>query len=116
MIDLVKVNKGEKPSFQPEKYEYCYKLVKDNQPLGFGTINEDKENGIFIFINKEQRGNGYGKILFSKILEEKKNIGYNEVKITFNKDNVPMQKIATDKGGMQTSSDENKVKYVFSLN
>ena len=30
MIDLVKVNKGEKPSFQPEKYEYCYKLVKDN--------------------------------------------------------------------------------------
>lgn len=101
-------------SIHPEKYDYCYKLVKDNQPLGFGTINKDKENAVFIFINKEQRGNGYGKILFSKMLEESKKIGYNEVKITFSKENSPMRKIAADKGGIEISSDEDSVKYVIS--
>ena len=110
MINLVSED-----SIHPEKYDYCYKLVKDEQPLGFGTINKDKENALFIFINKEQRGNGYGKILFSKMLEETKNIGYNEVKITFSKENTPMLKIADDNGGKQTSADEDSVKYIFKL-
>lgn len=112
MIKLIR--EGEE-ILHPEKYEYCYKLVKDNQPLGFGTINKDKENALFIFINKEQRGNGYGKILFSKMLEETKNIGYDEVKITFSKENTPMLKIANDNDGKQISSDEDSIKYVFSL-
>lgn len=112
MIKLIR--EGEE-ILHPEKYEYCYKLVKDNQPLGFGTINKDKENALFIFINKEQRGNGYGKILFSKMLEETKNIGYNEVKIIFSKENTPMIKIADDNGGKQISADEGSIKYVFSL-
>ena len=100
MINLIKET-GE--NLQPEKYETCYKLVKDNQSLGFGTIN------------KEQRGNGYGKILFSKMLEETKKMGYDKVKITFSRKNEPMLKIATDNGGQQTSFDEDSVKYVFPL-
>lgn len=112
MINLIKENQE---GFQTKKYDYCYKLVKDNQSLGFGTINKDKENSVFIFINKEHRGNGYGKILFSKMLEETKKIGYDEVKIAFSKENTPMIKIADDNGGQQTSSDTDSVKYVFSL-
>ncbi len=112
MINLIKETEK---SLEPEKYDYCYKLVKDNQPLGFGTINKDKENTLFIFINKEQRGNGYGKILFLKMLEETRNMGYDEVKITFSKENTPMLKIATDNGGKQASEDEDSIKYVFSL-
>lgn len=112
MINLIR--EGEN-NLHPEKYDYCYKLVKENQPLGFGTINKDKENSVFIFINKEHRGNGYGKILFSKILEETKNIGYDEVKITFSKENTPMMKIADDNGGKKISSDADSVKYVFTL-
>lgn len=107
--------KTDEENLHSEKYDYCYKLVKGNQPLGFGTINKDKENALFIFINKEQRGNGYGKILFSKMLEETKNIGYNEAKITFSKENTPMLKIATDNGGKQIQSDEDSVKYLFLL-
>jgi len=112
MINFIKESEE---LIHPEKYEYCYKLVKDNMPLGFGTINKDKDNAIFIFVNKEQRGNGYGKILFSKMLEETKNIGYDEVKIKFSKENIPMLKIATDNGGNKTSEDADSVKYIFSL-
>ena len=110
MINLIS-----EESVHPEKYDYCYKLVKDNQPLGFGTINKDKDNALFIFINKEQRGNGYGNILFSKMLDETKKIGFDEVKITFSKENTPMIKIARDNGGKQIFSDEDSIKYEFSL-
>ena len=112
MINLVKENEK---SLQPEKYDYCYKLVEDNRALGYGTINKDKENALFIFINKEERGNGYGKILFSKMLNETKNMGFNEVKITFGKENTPMLKIAEDNGGRKISSDEDTVKYVIPI-
>lgn len=112
MIKLIKEAEG---NHQPEKYECCYKLMKGNQPLGYGTINKDKENTVFIFINKDQRGNGYGEILFSKMLDETKKIGFNEVKITFSKENAPMLKIATNNGGKQISSDEDSIKYSFSL-
>lgn len=112
---MIKLIKAGDANPEAEEYEYSFKLVKDNQPLGFATINKDKENSIFIFINKEHRGNGYGKILFSKMLEETKNIGYDEVKITFSKENTPMMKIADDNGGKQASSDADSVKYVFKL-
>ena len=115
MINLIKVNKGDGPNLQIREYDYCYKLVKDNQGIGFGTINKDKENQLFIFIDKQQRGNGYGKILFSKMLEETKNIGYNEVKISFEKENIPMQKIANENGAKQISEDKNNVKYIISI-
>ena len=112
---MIKLIKEGDEILHPEKYEYCYKLVEDNQPIGFGAINKNKENALFIFINKEHRGKGYGKILFSKILAETKNIGYNDVKITFSKENTAMQKIAEDSGGKQISEDEDSIKYMFSL-
>ena len=115
MINLIKVNKGDGPNLQIGEYDFCYKLVKDNEGIGYGTINKDQENQLFIFIDKQQRGNGYGKILFSKMLEETKNQGYNQVKILFEKENIPMQKIANDNGAQQISEDKNNVKYIISI-
>jgi len=114
MINLIKVE-DIKPNLQIGDYDYCYKLVKDNQGIGYGTINKDTDNKLFIYIDKQERGNGYGKILFSKMLDETKNIGYQEVKITFDKENVPMQKIAEDNGGRQISSDGDSIKYVITI-
>ena len=115
MINLVRVE-DIKPNLQIGEYDVCYKLVKDNQGIGYGTINKDKENQLFIYIDKQQRGKGYGKILFSKMLEETKNKGYQEVNIAFQKENIPMLKIADDNGGIQTSSDGDTFKYVISIN
>lgn len=114
MINLIKLQKGTEPNVQIGDYDCCYKLVKDNQGIGYGTINKDKENQLFIFVDKQNRGNGYGKILFSKMLEETKNMGYNQVKISFEKDNEPMLKIVNDYAGTQLSNDGNTLKYVIS--
>lgn len=97
------------------EYEQYYKLIKDNQEIGYGTINKDKENAFYIYINEEQRGKGYGKILFSKILEESKGMGWTEPKITFEKENIPMTKIAVDNGAVLFSSDGAMVKYKIKL-
>ena len=115
MINLIKVNKAEGPNLQIGEYDYCYKLVKDNQGIGYGTINKDQENQLFIFIDKQERGNGYGKILFSKMLEETKKNGYNEVNIAFEKENIPMYKIAEDNGAVQISTQGDTLKYVISI-
>ncbi len=115
MIKLVKVEDEIKPNPRVGDYKCCYKLEKDNQGIGYGTINKDQENQVFIFIDREQRGNGYGKILFSKILDETKNMGYEEVKITFGKDNEPMLKITKDNNGKQISEDEDSVKYTIEI-
>ena len=48
-----------------------------------------------------------------KMLEKSKNMGYNEVKIQFNKENMPMLKIAEDHNGKEISSDESNLKYIF---
>ena len=96
-------------------FDKCFQFIKDDRPLGVGTINKDKENLIYIYIKQELRGNGYGKVLFSKMMEEAKKEGYQEVKVTFPKDNIQMVKIVDDNGGVEQSVNENEVKYVIPL-
>ena len=96
-------------------FDKCFKLLKDDRPLGVGTINKDEENQIYIYIKQELRGNGYGKVLFSKMMDEAKKEGYHEVKVTFPKDNIQMVKIVDDNGGLQQSNDNNLVKYVIPI-
>lgn len=115
MISFEKVNEGIKNNIPVEDYDSCYNLVKDNQTIGFGTINKNKENEVFIFVQEQERGKGYGTLLFSKMLQETKNIGYDEAKIAFNRGNIPMLKIAIHNDGLQISSDEDSVKYVIPI-
>jgi len=115
MIELVNGEDIFEKALPNVNYDKCFKLVKDGKPLGVGTINNDKENQIYIYIKQELRGNGYGKILFSKMIDEAKKEGYQEVKVTFPKDNIQMVKIVDDNGGVQQSSNQNEVKYVISL-
>lgn len=112
MIKLEKVNGKVKLD---REYMQYYKLIKDNKEIGYGTINKDKEDAFYIFINEGERGKGYGKALFAKMLDESKDIGWTEPKITFEKENIPMTKIAVDNGAVLFSSDGAIVKYKIKL-
>ena len=114
MINFVKVNENAQINIPIKNYESCFKLMKDDKTIGFGTINKNIENQIYIFVEEPERGKGYGNMLFSKMLEETKNKGYNEAQISFNKNNMPMVKIATHNGGKHISSDGDTLKYVVS--
>ena len=115
MIELINGEDTFEKALPNVNYDKCFKLVKDGRPLGVGTINNDKENQIYIYIKQELRGNGYGKVLFSKMMEQAKKEGYQEVKVTFPKNNIQMIKIVNDNGALHLSTNKNKVKYVIPL-
>ena len=111
MIELVECNER----IDTIDYEYCYKLVKDDKEIGLCTINKNKQNVLYIFIRKELRGNGYGKILFSKMVDKLKELGYKDASLIFSKTNIPILKIVTDNGGIHISTDKDTVKYIIPL-
>ncbi len=116
MIELLKCEEKIGENLLPkEKYDEVYKLVEDKKVIGVGVINYDKENMISILIRKELRGNGYGKILFSKMMEQIKNKGHKQIVLEFEKVNIPMVKIVSDNKGVQVSINENYVKYIVPL-
>ena len=115
MCELIKTENKIDLISQIVEYKFLYKLVKDDKVIGYGTINNDKENIIYIYIEEQLRGNGYGKILFSKMIEEIKKIGYKEVKIKFAKENIQMLKIVKNNEGLHLSSNEDGVTYLIPL-
>ena len=113
MFSLVEEMDNIKEIF-PEGKNY-FKLLKDSKMIGTAIIKQDEDDRLYIFIKKELRGNGYGKILFSEILKELKNRGYNDITIKFQKNNIPMLKIVTSNGGLHLSTDEQMVKYIIPI-
>lgn len=113
MIKLIEDEGVVKEKF-PEG-EYCYKFLKDDKMIGVASINKDNEDKVYIFIKKELRGNGYGKILFSEVIKELKNKGYSEVIIRFEKDNIQMLKIINHNGGKHLSTDNKIMRYVVPI-
>ena len=115
MIELIKTDKRVDAILEIVDYETLYRLVKDEKTIGFGTINKDKENGIYIYIEENLRGNGYGKLLFSKVIEEVKKNGLKEIKVTFNKENIQVLKIVKANNGLHVSTNNEKVKYLIPI-
>ena len=115
MIEIVKSDKRIEEILKIVDYKYIYKMVKDEKVIGYGTINKDQENVIYIYIQEEYRGNGYGKILFHKMIEETKKEGIREIKLIFKRNNIQMLKIATNVGGLHLSTMEENVQYLIHI-
>jgi len=115
MIDLIKIDKKIEEILEIVDYKNIYKLVKDDKTIGYGTINKDIENLIYIFIEEKSRGEGYGHLLFEKMVEEVKKDGAKEIRLIFRKDNIKMLKIVTRAGGLHLSTIGENVKYVVPM-
>lgn len=115
MIEIVKTNKKIEEILKIVDYKSIYKMIKDEKVIGYGTINKDQENVIYIFIQEEYRGNGYGKILFHKMIEETKKEGFKEIKLKFERNNIQMLKIVTKEGGLHLSTMGENVQYLIPI-
>lgn len=115
MIELVKEDKVIEAIQEKVDYQHLYKLVRDEKIIGYGTINKDQENFIYVYIDEKERGNNYGKFLFLKLLEEVKKMDYKEVRVKFKRENIQMLRIVRGIGGIHLSSDEDGVKYVIPI-
>ena len=68
MFKLIEDNsKNELKDKFPNAEKY-YKFAMDNQIIGNASINNDINNKFYIYINEDLRGKGYGKMLYSEII------------------------------------------------
>lgn len=95
--------------------ENTYQFFKDNDFIGVASINKNDDDKIYIMIKKELRGNGYGKELFSAIIQKLRERDYKETIVKFERNNIQMLKIVTSNGGKHVSTDKNIVKYLIPI-
>ena len=101
MFELLKINNYELKELNINNEDEVYALKKDNQILGYGIINNTKENKVEFFILEKYRSNGYGKIIFQLLKDKLKDKGYKE--------------IIESQNGLLISNNKDNMKYVINL-
>lgn len=92
-----------------------FALEKENTIIGYGIIDKKNINELEIFIKEEYRSNGYGKLLFAKMLEELKKQNYKEVKLAFSRNNYRIKSIIINFGGLQIHTNANEETYIVPI-
>ena len=110
MFELLKINNYELKELNVNNEDEVYALKKDNQILGYGIINDTKENKVEFSILEKYRSNGYGKIIF-KLLKDK----LKDITITISKENIPVRNIIESQNGLLISNNKDNMKYVINL-
>ncbi len=115
MIEFCKMDVFEKQSLKLNLADNLFSLKLDSKIIGYGKITDNYNRRIEIYIEKDYRGNGYGKILFGRMIEVVKKLNLKDICITFSKQNIQMNKIVSDFGGKQVSVDDDMIKYILPL-
>lgn len=115
MFELLKINNYELKELNVNNEDEVYALKKDNQILGYGIINNTKENKVEFSIPEKYRSNGYGKIIFQLLKDKLKDKGYKEITITISKENIPARNIIESQNGLLISNNKDNMKYVINL-
>lgn len=115
MRELYKMSEGEKSMFQLPMQDNYYCFKDDKEMFGFAKIDYLEKIDIYIFILKNKRGNGYGKELFSKVLQKLKEYGIHFIEIELPLSDIIMSRIINSNGGIEDTRKEGIVKYVLPI-
>ena len=100
-----------------------YFLYVNNSPVGIGRIRHSTNDylqkvigagEIGYGISNKYRRNGYGNILFEKLLQQCHNIGYKEITLYPHKTNIATIKIMLKNGG-KIIGDFNEEKFIITI-
>ena len=99
MTNLVLIDKDNYPKIYDESIDKYLLIDEQKNIIGISTINDSLNfNKIRINILDDYRGNGYGKLLFQKTLDEYKN-KYNDKVLFFKVHNKNLFNIILNKQG-----------------
>ncbi|MCI9110412.1 MAG: GNAT family N-acetyltransferase [Bacilli bacterium] len=115
MFEFSEMDIFQKQSLKLNMADNIYVLKLDSKIIGYGKIIDDYNNRIEIYIEKNYRGNGYGKLLFGKMLEKVKTLNIRHIYVTLDKKNVQMIKILSYFNGKHVSTDDDTLKYIVPL-
>ncbi len=114
MIRITESDEDVKKKFRVEPLK-VYEISNENGVVGYGTINKDDKNLLTVYIDKEHRGNGYGKRMFHSLLKTAMDMGYEDVNVMVTNENIPMQKILNDVNGFETLKTDKFTKYIVHI-
>ena len=120
---LIQQKKWENGESLPVGYvrQWIFWLYDGDTPVGMGKLREkltdssrQKGGNIGYAITPDQRGKGYGSILFMLLLEKAKELSISEVISTVEKKNPASKRVQEKCGGVLVS--ENDERWFFSFN
>lgn len=115
MIEFIKVEDEIKQILGLDLSEIIILVKKDSDLIGCGKVNKNDNSKVCLYIEEKHRGNGYGKTLFNKLLEEYKKLGFEKISICCANDDIVIKKIVTDARGVAISNVQGNVTYVIPL-
>ena len=99
-----------------------YWLYDNEKPIGYGRVRHylndalQKTSGhIGYAIRRSERGQGYGNLILSLLLDECKKLGIEDVQISANTDNIPSNRVIIKNGGRLIRTESNKNFYIVRL-
>lgn len=116
MTNLVLIDKDNYPKIYDESIDKYLLIDEQKNIIGISTINDSLNfNKIRINILDDYRGNGYGKLLFQKTLDEYKS-KYNDKELFFKVQNKNLFNIILNKqGAVNIDNDDGILEYILPL-
>ena len=116
MEKLIKIDNENYPEFYNEKIDKYIYINSDKDILGFVTIDDSQIfNKIKINVMEEFQGNGYGKTIFKKALDEYR-INYTDKNLRFEvKDENRLNNILCELGGVNIANNNGTLVYILPL-
>ena len=116
MEKLIKIDNENYPEFYNEKIDKYICINSDKDILGFVTIDDSQtSNKIKINVMEEFQGNGYGKMIFKKALNEYKE-NYIDRKLRFEvKDESRLNNILCELGGVNIANNNGTLVYILPI-
>lgn len=90
-----------------------YLLTQDNKEIGCGYIFAREINPIEIYIIEEMRSNGYGKLLFTKLLQIVYDSGRINLVFDIELQNYRMNNILSSLGAQHVGTNDEKNRWVI---
>ena len=98
MVEIVQNNNiKEKINLENANFDLYYDILNDDNKIGFAAISFDSNNMLYIFINEKNRGYGFGKEAFDKLIGEFLKYNISKINIMINSNNIQMKKIVYHK-------------------
>lgn len=113
ILCLMDEEEKEKFNFNLSDNYYTYK--KNNLTIGYARVNVVEPYQIYIFINADIRGNGYGTKLFSEVLNILKNNSVTQIAIETPISNRAMVRILEHYNGKEVTRYDDIAHYIVPI-
>ena len=115
-MKLIQDNKIKEEYSFLKMYDNSYKVYIEDIYVGFSALSLNSKDMVFIYVDPEYRGSGYGKKMFSMMTKLLENINIKEIDLLFDTNNIQMNKIINSYSSYEIVKSKDVVSYKIKNN